>query len=76
MTETKKQFCFEVDSKYEIERVVVLKDKFVVESYFCKSEKLQESMNERFKDGYYPKEIKVSPYQDKVEGFIIYELKE
>jgi hypothetical protein len=56
--------------------VIVLKDKFIVERYFCKSDKLQESMNKHFNDGYYPKEIKVSPYQDEVEGFIIYELKE
>lgn len=53
-----------------------MKDKFIVESYFCNSEKLQESMNERFKDGYYPKEIKVNPYQNMVEGFIIFELKD
>ena len=53
-----------------------MKDNFIVDSYFCKTDKLQESMNKRFKDGYCPKEIKVSPYQDRVEGFIIYELKE
>jgi hypothetical protein len=53
-----------------------LKDKFVVDSYFGKANKLQESMNKRFSEGYYPKEIKLSPYQDMVEGFIIYELRE
>lgn len=56
--------------------MVILKDKFIVENYFCSTSKLQENMNKHFKNGYYPKEIKVNPYQDVVEGFIIYELKE
>lgn len=56
--------------------MIVLKDKFIVERYFCMSDKLQESMNAHFNNGYYPKEIKLVPYQDMVEGFIIYELKE
>ena len=51
-----------------------MENKFIVESYFCNSETLTKKMNERYADGYYPKEIKVIPYQDKVEGFIIYEL--
>lgn len=53
-----------------------MKDKFIVENYFGKTENLQERMNELFAKGYYPKEIKVEPYQGLVEGFIIYELKE
>ncbi len=53
-----------------------MKDRFIVDSYFCKADKLQESMNKRFEEGYYPKEIKLNPYQDQVEGFIIYELQE
>ena len=51
-----------------------MENKFIVESYFCNSETLTKKMNERYAGGYYPKEIKVSPYQGKVEGFIIYEL--
>ncbi|WP_226035684.1 hypothetical protein [Aquibacillus saliphilus] len=50
-------------------------NKFIVENYFCNPEKLEEKMNEHFKNQYYPKEIKLNPYQDKIEGFIIYELK-
>ncbi|MFD1736274.1 hypothetical protein ACFSCX_06805 [Bacillus salitolerans] len=53
-----------------------MKEKFIVKSYWCKADKLQESMNEHYKNGYYPKEIKMNPYQDEVEGFIIYELKD
>lgn len=48
--------------------------KFKVEHYFCEKQKLEESLNEFYKAGYYPKEIKVEPYQNKVEGIIIYEL--
>lgn len=51
-----------------------MKDKFIVDNYFCKPNELQESMNEHSRNGYRPKEIKVTPYQDRVEGFIIYEL--
>lgn len=53
-----------------------MKEKFIVERYFCKSDGLQESMNIHFKCGYHPKEIKLSYYQNIIEGFIIYELKE
>ena len=49
-------------------------EKFRVEPYFCESTLLEQSMNEYYSHGYYPKEIKLQPYQDKVEGFIIYEL--
>lgn len=48
--------------------------KFKVERYFCERQKLEESLNEFYKAGYYPKEIKIEPYQNKVEGIIIYEL--
>ena len=51
-----------------------LKEKFIVESYFCEPDVLQGKMNKYFNDGYYPKEIKLKPYQSVVEGFIIYEL--
>lgn len=50
--------------------------KFIVKSYFCKSDALTIEMNNMFENGYYPKDIKLSPYQDMVEGFIIYELEE
>lgn len=52
----------------------MMKSKFRVEPYFCESIILDQSMNDFYKRGYYPKEIKLQPYQDKVEGFIIYEL--
>ncbi|WP_374724112.1 hypothetical protein [Calidifontibacillus erzurumensis] len=53
-----------------------MKEKFIVDRYFCNTSELQKSMNKRFEEGYYPKEIKLDPYQDKVEGFVIYELQE
>lgn len=51
-----------------------MKERFLVEHYFCEAEELQVSMNKRFEDGYYPKEIKLEPYQNQAIGFIIYEL--
>lgn len=50
-------------------------DRFIVEHYFCNSKTLSQRMNQLFEKGYYPKEIKLEPYQNKIEGFIIYELK-
>lgn len=58
------------------ERVSLLKDRFIVDDYFCRAEDLQTSMNKRFEDGYYPKEIQLEAYQDKTIGFIIYELQD
>ena len=52
-----------------------MKDKFIVENYLCSSEKVTEKMNEHYKNGYYPKEIKLGIYQNHVEGLIVYELK-
>ena len=50
------------------------KEKFIVESYFSYANEVQEVMNEHYKNGYYPKEIQLEPYQDEVIGFVIYEL--
>ena len=35
---------------------------------------MEESMNDYFNKGYYPKEIKLDNYQDKVDATIIFEL--
>lgn len=51
-----------------------MKGKFKVESYFCNDKTLENRMNELNEKGYYPKQIRVEPYQNSVEGFIIYEL--
>lgn len=53
-----------------------MREKFIIDTYFCRADELQVSINERFKEGYYPKEIQLTPYQGRVEGFIIYELLE
>jgi hypothetical protein len=53
-----------------------MRDKFIVENYSCDPNRLQVDMNRHFEKCYYPKEIKLEPYQDQVMGFIIYELKE
>jgi hypothetical protein len=53
-----------------------LNEKFVVKNYWGKADEIQESMNEHYRNGYFPREIKLEPYQDEVHGFIIFELKE
>lgn len=62
--------------KIKNEEVIILEEKFIVKSYFCEADDIQKSMNEHYKNGYYPKEIKMNPFQDRVEGFIVYELKD
>lgn len=52
-----------------------METKFKVVPYFCNTTALERSMNQLCEEGYYPKEIKLNPYRDSVEGFIIYELK-
>ena len=52
-----------------------METKFKVVPYFCNTTALERSMNQLHEQGYYPKEIKLNPYRDSVEGFIIYELK-
>ncbi len=53
-----------------------MKEKFIVQHYFCNSETLTKEMNRMYEKNYYPKEILLKPYQDRIEGFVIYELKE
>jgi len=50
--------------------------KFVVERYFCEPEQMEKRMNDHYEKGYYPKEIKLADYQDKVDATVIYELEE
>lgn len=51
-----------------------MREKFIVQHYFCDSETLTNEMNRMYEKNYYPKEIKLEPYQNKIMGFIIFEL--
>lgn len=48
--------------------------KFIVKRYVITSaQDMENDMNDLYNKGYYPKEIKLDNYQDKVDATIIYE---
>ncbi|WP_168156670.1 hypothetical protein [Oceanobacillus sp. E9] len=52
-------------------------EKFIVQRYdMWTPEDMQKDMNEKYENDYYPKEIKLGDYQDRVDSTIIYELEE
>ncbi len=49
-------------------------DRFIIKRYVLVwAEDMQEDMNNLYEEGYYPKEINLSDYQNKVDATVIYE---